>query len=88
MNGNTGIASAFVVALALAGCATSQGPTAAKPKVAASDPTCLQETGSLLPRRGSECSGIGRSYSNSDIQGTGKTSAAAALPLLDPSITR
>jgi hypothetical protein len=48
---------------------------------------CLKETGTRLPPVPGQCAGFGRSYSSEDIHRTGQTDAAAALRLLDPSIT-
>ena len=53
---------------------------------AAQDPACLTDTGSRIAGN-SKCRGFGRSYSSTDIDRTGQTSAADALALLDPSIT-
>jgi hypothetical protein len=53
----------------------------------AKDPTCLTETGSRISAGPTQCRGIGRTYSNDDIQRTGQTSAADALGLLDSSVT-
>jgi hypothetical protein len=50
------------------------------------DPNCLTDTGSRIATK-SSCSGYGRSYSYDDLERTGKTQAADALVLLDPSIT-
>ena len=50
------------------------------------DPTCLTQTGSRISTPG-QCRGVGRSYSNQDIERTGSTSAGDALALLDSSIT-
>lgn len=89
MNGKLRLSCVIAAAVALGACATNQNSSAPpNPKAAATDPTCLKGTGSLIPPKNSECSGIGRSYSSGDIAVTGKTSAAAALQLLDPSISR
>jgi hypothetical protein len=78
---------AAAAGLMLFGCAaTPQNPN---PKPAASaavtDRTCLTDTGSQIVSK-SSCRGYGRSYSGEDIDRTGKTTAADALGLLDPSI--
>jgi len=83
------IAVVLVAAAILFGCATTAENAKPKPAVSAAtvkDPTCLTDTGSRLAGN-SKCRGIGRSYSNDDIERTGQTSAADALALLDPSIT-
>jgi hypothetical protein len=79
----------IIAAVTLFGCAATNG---AKPKPAASaamakDPTCLMDTGSRVSAAPGQCRGIGRSYSNGDIERTGSTSAGEALSLLDSSIT-
>ena len=82
-------ASAIATALILAGCATT---AANKPKTDASaadtqNSACLTETGSRITGDEKHCSAFGRSYSNTDIDRTGATTAEEALRLLDPSIT-
>jgi hypothetical protein len=54
---------------------------------AAANPNCLTSTGSRIPVTGTDCTATGRSYSNQDLQRTGATSVAGALPLMDPSLT-
>lgn len=71
----------------LCGCATSASNSIRPASAMVSDPHCLTETGSRMSAGKSNCRGFGRSYSNDDISKTGQTSAAAALGLLDPSIT-
>lgn len=52
------------------------------------DRNCLQDTGSLIPAKKGECLPVaGRSYSQKDIQNTGKQTVGGALQQLDPSIT-
>jgi hypothetical protein len=59
-----------------------------KPSAAlAEDPACLTQTGSRIAASNGNCTAIGRSYSSDDISRTGATTAAGALPLLDPSLT-
>jgi hypothetical protein len=80
--------SAAAAGLMLFGCAaTPQNPNS-KPAASAAlkDPNCLTDTGSQIASK-SGCRGYGRSYSSDDIDRTGKTTAADALGLLDPSIT-
>jgi len=47
---------------------------------------CPTSTGSRLSSPG-HCTGFGRSYSQADIQSTGKTTVGDALGQLDPDIT-
>jgi hypothetical protein len=82
------IAGLIVAGVTLFGCATTAqngklNPATAKVK----DPSCLTETGSRISPAPTKCSGVGRSYSNDDIQRTGLTNAADALGHLDPSVT-
>ena len=82
------IAGLIVAGVTLFGCATTAENGKSKPATAmAKDPTCLTETGSRISAGPTQCRGIGRSYSNDDIQRTGQTSAADALGLLDSSVT-
>jgi hypothetical protein len=82
------IAGLIIAGVTLFGCAATDG---AKPKPASvaaiKDPTCLTDTGSRISPAPGQCRGIGRSYSNQDIERTGSTSAGDALGLLDSSIT-
>jgi hypothetical protein len=85
----TRIAAGIAACLIFAGCATVADNTKSKPEmrtVAAENRSCLSQTGSRISVKG-ECRGTGRSYTNDDINGTGATTAADALRLLDPSIT-
>jgi hypothetical protein len=78
----------IVAGAALFGCASTAQNGALKPATAmAKDPSCLTETGSRIADGPTKCRGIGRSYSNEDVQRTGSTSAADALGLLDSSVT-
>jgi hypothetical protein len=78
------------LAALLAGCSTAPA-TRADTKAAATAtgaPTCLTETGTRLAPRPGECAGFGRSFSNEDIDRTGRVGdVGAALQMLDPSIT-
>jgi len=76
--------------LILAGCTastTNARPTPGSSVATAQVSTCLSATGSRIPVTGTECAGIGRSYSGEDMIRTGKTTVGGALPLLDPDIT-
>jgi hypothetical protein len=79
----TRLAGTIFTALALCGCATTKSP----PPARAADTSCLTATGSRIPDPQTHCTGYGRSYSQTDIDRTGHTTVAGALPLLDPSIT-
>jgi hypothetical protein len=77
---------ALLAALSICGCATPNTPkTAGGPAVASG---CLTSTGSRIPA-GSDgyCTALGRSYSQTDIDRTGKDTVAGALGNLDPSLT-
>jgi hypothetical protein len=83
---NFRVTAVITAAVALGGCATSTThPIAAA--AATTNPNCLTSTGSRIPVAGTDCSANGRSYSSQDLQRTGATSVAGALPLLDPSVT-
>jgi hypothetical protein len=83
------IAGVIIAGVTMFGGAASDGAKTKPPASAATtvDPTCLTDTGSRIPARPSQCRGIGRSYSNEDLQRTGSTSAGDALSLLDSSVT-
>jgi hypothetical protein len=70
---------ALSAAFALCGCATTKTP----PPTATA---CNLSTGSRLPG-GPGCAVPGRVYTENDLKGTGKTTVAGALDILDPSIT-
>jgi hypothetical protein len=81
---NFRVTAVITAAVVLGGCATS----ATHPIASAGATTnCLTSTGSRIPVTGTDCTATGRSYSNQDLQRTGATSVAGALPLLDPSLT-
>jgi hypothetical protein len=84
------ITSAIATVLILAACATDTAgvrPKSAASAAVAQNPACLTQTGSRIAGNNANCSAFGRSYSSEDISRTGQTTAAEALPLLDPSIT-
>jgi hypothetical protein len=62
-------------------------PAAPPAKPAAPDTHCIHDTGTRLPVKPGECSGVGRSYGADDIFRTGASNAGGALRLLDPSVT-
>jgi hypothetical protein len=79
---------ALLAALSICGCAT---PNSAPPSTASGPvhpSTCLTSTGSNIPAGPDRnCLAIGRSYSQTDLEQTGRTTAAGALRDLDPSLT-
>jgi hypothetical protein len=67
---------------------TSQPRPATQTASAVTGQPCGLQTGSRITPRPGECSiSPGRSYSQTDIDRTGKVDVADALQLLDPSIT-
>jgi hypothetical protein len=87
--GIIGIGASVAIALA-SGCATtsvSSKPSEARSAARASDLHCASESASRIPSDSSSCRTAGRSYSSEDIDRTGKTSAAEALAVLDPSVS-
>jgi hypothetical protein len=76
----------IAAALALGACASTSGHTPGKSAAAAPPPGCVSDTGSRIAAPG-DCAGFGRSYSQEDMQRTGRTTAGGALSLLDPAFT-
>lgn len=77
-------AGALLAALSICGCATTNNP----PPKTANQLGCLTATGSRIPPGpDGHCTAIGRSYSQTDLNQTGKTTAAGALGMVDPSVT-
>jgi|HubBroStandDraft_4_1064222.scaffolds.fasta_scaffold264481_3 hypothetical protein len=83
---NFRVTAMITAAVVLAGCASSTTKPIAS-AAAVNNPNCLTSTGSRIPVTGTDCTATGRSYSNQDLQRTGATSVAGALPLMDPSLT-
>ncbi len=80
----------IVAGACLFGCAAPAENAKAKPPASAAivkHPNCLTDTGSRVSSDASKCRGYGRNFSSEDIDRTGRTSAADALALLDPSVT-
>jgi hypothetical protein len=75
---------AVLGAIGLCGCATTTGTPS---KSAAASANCTESVaGRTLPEN--PCTTPGeRSYSQTDLQNTGKTTVGGALPLLDPALT-
>jgi hypothetical protein len=78
-----------VVSASAVGCSGTPQPRPDTQAAAAARPCSpTQVSASRLPAKPYECSATpGRSYSQTDLQRTGQTNVADALPLLDPSIT-
>lgn len=77
-------AGTLVAVVVLCGCATTGNPTA---KAAPGPNACLTSTGSRLADADTHCTAYGRSYSQTDLDQTGKTTAAGALGMVDPAVT-
>jgi hypothetical protein len=79
--------SSIAAALALGACASTSGNVPTKP-VAASQPAgCVSDTGSRIPGPPGNCAGFGNTYTQEDMNRTGKTTVGGALSLLDPTVT-
>ena len=90
MNASISIVGAVLAISLVAGCATTNvgGNSPSAQSVArTNDQHCGLQSASRLPANGSNCQFAGRSYSGEDVDRTGKTSAAEALAILDPSIS-
>jgi len=78
------------VALLLAACATA--PVSPNPATTAANPKppagCVGQTATRLPVKDDQCAGFGSTYTRQDIDNTGQSTVGAALPMLDPAITR
>ena len=81
----TRIAMVALAGAALFGCASTAQNAKPNSAAAAQDPACLTDTGSRVTD--TKCRGYGSSYSSTDIDRTGKLSAADALATLDPAVT-
>lgn len=85
------LALTVVAALMLGACATTP-PTPDQTKLAADakpPPGCVGQTATRIPVKDDKsCAGFGSTYTQQDINNTGQSTVGAALPLLDPSITR
>ena len=76
------------LALALAACAGAppRDTTKSAAAAAATAPAgCVGETGSRIPQ--DACAGVGRSYTQEEIQRTGAVDTGRALRLLDPALS-
>jgi hypothetical protein len=78
---------ALGLTLILAGCAAGGSPKPATPPPLAQNTQCMPQSGTRIAAHEPDYSIVGRCYSRSDIERTGATTAADALPLLDPAIT-
>jgi hypothetical protein len=72
------------LALALAACAGAPPRDTTKSAAATAPAGCVGETGSRIPQ--DACAGIGRSYTQEEIQRTGAVDTGQALRLLDPAL--
>ena len=85
------LALTVVAALMLGACATTP-PSPDQTKVAETakpPPGCVGQTATRIPVKDDKsCAGFGSTYTQQDINNTGQSTVGAALPLLDPSITR
>ena len=62
-------------------------PQVAAAPVAATPVGCVTHSGSLIPRPAGSCAAFGHTYSQSDIETTGRTTIGGALRELDPTLT-
>ena len=77
------------VALFLAACATAPVTPDKAATANVRTPTgCVAQTATRIPVKDGECAGFGSTYTRQDIDNTGQTTVGAALPMLDPAITR
>jgi hypothetical protein len=74
------------LALILAACATSGSPKQGGAPLA-QNTQCVPQSATRIAAQDPTYTSVGRCYSRTDIERTGATTAADALPLLDPSIT-
>jgi len=90
MHAHVRMAAAIAAAVTiLAGCTTTtanEKPSAGTSAAVAKESTCLTVPDRRFPVS-KDCVEFGRSYSQEDINRTGKATVAGALPLMDPSIT-
>ena len=81
-------AACWIVGCASTGNAPSRtAPEVAAAPVAATPAGCVNDSGSLIPHPAGSCAAFGHTYSQSDIETTGKTTVGGALRELDPTIT-
>jgi hypothetical protein len=79
------VISAMLSAFALCSCATTASPPL---KSIVASGNCTERTASNNTLANNSCITTGkRSYSQTDLQSTGKTSVGDALALLDPALT-
>jgi hypothetical protein len=77
--------SALLGAFALCSCATTPSPPS---KSIAASGNCTEPAAGSNTLANNPCTTPGeRSYSQTDLQNTGKTTVGDALPLLDPALT-
>ena len=77
-----------LVSASTLGCTAAQPRPDAQTTAAKADLPCAVQTGSRLSPKSGDCSvSPGRSYSQTDVERTGKVDLGEALQMLDPSIT-
>jgi hypothetical protein len=79
--------SSIAAALALGACASTSGDVPTKPVAALQPAGCVSGTGSRIVGTPGNCAEFGHTYTQEDIEHTGKTTAGAALRMLDPTVT-
>lgn len=80
-------AACWIVGCASTGNAPPRTAQVAAAPVAATPAGCVSESGSLIPHAPGTCTAFGHTYSQSDIETTGKTTVGGALRELDPTLT-
>jgi len=73
------------LALALAACAGAPLRHTTQAAAVTAPAGCVADTGSRIPQ--DACAGIGRSYTQEEIQRTGAVDTGQALRLLDPALS-
>jgi hypothetical protein len=86
MSIRTAALSSIAAALALGACASTSGNAPARPLAVSQPAGCVSGTGSRIAAPGN-CAEFGHTYTQEDIQHTGRTTIGAALRDLDPTIT-
>jgi hypothetical protein len=87
MSTRMSVLSSIAAALALGACASTSGNAPTKPVTASQPAGCVSDTGSRIPAPPGNCAGFGSTYTQEDIEHTGKTTVGGALRELDPTIT-
>jgi hypothetical protein len=87
MSTRMSVLSSIAAALALGACASTSGNAPMKPVTASQPAGCVSDTGSRIHAPPGNCAGFGSTYTQEDIERTGKTTVGGALRELDPTIT-